>query len=214
MTNTELKKIREGKNLTKKELAALLGVTPLLVSRYESGSSKIPEDVETMLADIISDMEDDIVEAAEILEEEAAEAAEILEAEAAEEAEILEEEAAEEEEALEAEAADAEEAFEEEAAEEARALEEDAAEEAEVLEEEAAEEAKQFEKEIKKAGGKKKTEKEEGQTGRVTCRSSKPEVVKVTKKGKLKALKKGKATITITVNGKKEKIKVVVGRCK
>ncbi len=49
---------------------------------------------------------------------------------------------------------------------------------------------------------------------KVTYKSSKPNVVKVSKKGTLSALKKGKATITITAKAdkrKKIKVKVIVG---
>ena len=45
MTNTELTKIREEKKLSKQEFAALLGVTAMLVGRYEKGSCAIPEEV-------------------------------------------------------------------------------------------------------------------------------------------------------------------------
>jgi len=45
MTNTDLTKIREEKKLSKKEFAALLGVTPMLLGRYEKGSCAIPESV-------------------------------------------------------------------------------------------------------------------------------------------------------------------------
>ena len=45
MTNTELTKIREEKKLSKQEFASLLGVTAMLVGRYEKGSCAIPEEV-------------------------------------------------------------------------------------------------------------------------------------------------------------------------
>ncbi len=45
MTNTELTKIREDKKLSKKEFADLIGVTPMLLGRYEKGSCAIPESV-------------------------------------------------------------------------------------------------------------------------------------------------------------------------
>ena len=45
MTNTELIKIRESRNLTKSEFAALIGITPMLQGRYESGKISIPESV-------------------------------------------------------------------------------------------------------------------------------------------------------------------------
>ena len=45
MTNTELTKIREDKKLSKKEFAALIGVTPMLLGRYEKGTCVIPESV-------------------------------------------------------------------------------------------------------------------------------------------------------------------------
>jgi predicted transcriptional regulator len=46
MTNEELKKIREDKGLKKGEFAKLLGVTPMIYGRYESGTLVIPEKVE------------------------------------------------------------------------------------------------------------------------------------------------------------------------
>ena len=45
MTNTELTKIREDRKLSKKEFAALIGVTPMLLGRYEKGTCAIPENV-------------------------------------------------------------------------------------------------------------------------------------------------------------------------
>lgn len=45
MTHEELIKIREDKNLTKSEFAALIGITPMLQGRYESGKINIPENV-------------------------------------------------------------------------------------------------------------------------------------------------------------------------
>ena len=51
MTNTELTKIREEKNLSKSEFAKLLGVTPMLLGRYEKGSRTIPEDIAKKLQD-------------------------------------------------------------------------------------------------------------------------------------------------------------------
>ena len=51
MTNTELIKIREDKNLSKSDFAKLLGVTPMLLGRYEKGSCAIPEDIARKLQD-------------------------------------------------------------------------------------------------------------------------------------------------------------------
>ena len=45
MTNTELKKIRKERNLSKGELAKFLGITPMLLGRYEKGSCAIPDEV-------------------------------------------------------------------------------------------------------------------------------------------------------------------------
>ena len=45
MTNTELTKIREDRKLSKKEFAALIGVTPMLLGRYEKGTCAIPESI-------------------------------------------------------------------------------------------------------------------------------------------------------------------------
>lgn len=50
MTNAELTKIREDRKLSKKEFAALLGVTPMLLGRYEKGTCAIPESVAQKLA--------------------------------------------------------------------------------------------------------------------------------------------------------------------
>ena len=50
MTNTELTKIREDKKLSKKEFAELLGVTAMLLGRYEKGSCAIPDSVAEKLA--------------------------------------------------------------------------------------------------------------------------------------------------------------------
>ena len=43
MTNEELKKIREEKGQSKSEFAKLLGITPMMIGRYESGGIQIPE---------------------------------------------------------------------------------------------------------------------------------------------------------------------------
>lgn len=45
MKPEELLKIREQKQLTKKDMAALLGVTAMLYGRYEKGSCAIPEEI-------------------------------------------------------------------------------------------------------------------------------------------------------------------------
>jgi len=45
MTNKELTKIREEKKLSKSDFAKLLGITPMLLGRYEKGSIAIPENV-------------------------------------------------------------------------------------------------------------------------------------------------------------------------
>jgi len=45
MTNKELTKIREEKKLSKSDFAKLLGITPMLLGRYEKGSITIPESV-------------------------------------------------------------------------------------------------------------------------------------------------------------------------
>ena len=52
MTNTELTKIREDKKLSKKDFAALLGITPMLLGRYEKGTCAIPESVAEKLQSI------------------------------------------------------------------------------------------------------------------------------------------------------------------
>ena len=45
MTNTELTGIREEKNLGKSDFAKLLGITPMLLGRYEKGSCAIPDSI-------------------------------------------------------------------------------------------------------------------------------------------------------------------------
>lgn len=45
MTKEELTKIREEKKLSKSDFAKLLGITPMLLGRYEKGSLNIPESV-------------------------------------------------------------------------------------------------------------------------------------------------------------------------
>ena len=45
MTNEELKAIREEKNQSKGDFAKLLGITPMMVGRYESGKVQIPDAV-------------------------------------------------------------------------------------------------------------------------------------------------------------------------
>ena len=45
MTNKDLTKIREEKNLSKGDFAKLLGITPMLLGRYEKGSVAIPETI-------------------------------------------------------------------------------------------------------------------------------------------------------------------------
>ena len=45
MKNTEVTKIREEKGLSKSEFAKLLGISAMLLGKYEKGSCKIPESV-------------------------------------------------------------------------------------------------------------------------------------------------------------------------
>ena len=54
MKNTELTKIREEKKLTKSALAALLGITPMLLGRYEKGTCAIPDSVAEKLKEVES----------------------------------------------------------------------------------------------------------------------------------------------------------------
>ncbi len=61
MTNEELKKIREEKNQSKGEFAKLLGVTPMVYGRYESGTLKIPEIIETAVKEMIAKASDKVV---------------------------------------------------------------------------------------------------------------------------------------------------------
>ena len=50
MINTELTKIREAKKLSKKEFAELLGISPMMLGKYEKGSCAIPESIAEKLA--------------------------------------------------------------------------------------------------------------------------------------------------------------------
>ena len=55
MNSTELISIREENNLSKKEFALLLGITPMMEGRYESGNLAIPEKVETAAKALIKE---------------------------------------------------------------------------------------------------------------------------------------------------------------
>ena len=55
MTKEELTKIRESLSLTKKELAEKLGVTAMLLGRYESGSCSIPSSIAEKVNALLSD---------------------------------------------------------------------------------------------------------------------------------------------------------------
>lgn len=50
MTNTELTKIREEKKLSKSDFAKLLGISPMLLGKYEKGSCAIPESITEKLS--------------------------------------------------------------------------------------------------------------------------------------------------------------------
>lgn len=50
MTKEELTKIREEKKLSKKDFAALLGISAMLLGKYEKGSCAIPEGLEEKLS--------------------------------------------------------------------------------------------------------------------------------------------------------------------
>ena len=52
MTNTELTKIREDRKLSKKEFADLLGVTAMMIGRYEKGTCAIPESIAEKLKEV------------------------------------------------------------------------------------------------------------------------------------------------------------------
>ena len=71
MTNEELKKIREEKNQGKGEFAKSLGVTPMVYGRYESGTLKIPENIEAAAKEMIAKASDKVV-AAELEEKKTA----------------------------------------------------------------------------------------------------------------------------------------------
>ena len=52
MTNEELKTIREEKKHSKGDFAKLIGITPMLLGRYESGKVQIPESVEQKVKEL------------------------------------------------------------------------------------------------------------------------------------------------------------------
>ena len=52
MTNKELTEIRESKKLSKTEFAGLLGISAMLLGKYEKGSCAIPEEIEKKLKEI------------------------------------------------------------------------------------------------------------------------------------------------------------------
>ncbi len=52
MTNEELKTIREDKKHSKGDFAKLLGITPMLLGRYESGKIQIPEEIEKKVKEL------------------------------------------------------------------------------------------------------------------------------------------------------------------
>ena len=64
MTNEELKEIREDKGLKKGEFAKLMGVTPMIYGRYESGTLAIPEQVESAVIEFIAKEDNKAVEKA------------------------------------------------------------------------------------------------------------------------------------------------------
>lgn len=55
MTQEKLTKIREEKNLTKGEFAKLLGISAMLLGKYEKGSCKIPESIAEKLEALADD---------------------------------------------------------------------------------------------------------------------------------------------------------------
>ena len=61
LTNEELKKIREEKKQGKGEFAKLLGVTPMVYGRYESGTLKIPENIEKAVKEMVEKTSDKVV---------------------------------------------------------------------------------------------------------------------------------------------------------
>ena len=63
MTNEELKIIREEKKQTKGEFAKLLGITPMVYGRYESGALKIPENIENAVKELASEASEAAAEA-------------------------------------------------------------------------------------------------------------------------------------------------------
>ena len=63
MTHLELKKIREDKKLSKTDFAKLIGITAMLLGRYESGKISIPDNIaEKALAVAAAKVAADVVE--------------------------------------------------------------------------------------------------------------------------------------------------------
>ena len=58
MTKEELKAIREEKKMDKGEFAKLLGITPMVYGRYESGTLAISEKIETAVKELVSKVSD------------------------------------------------------------------------------------------------------------------------------------------------------------
>ena len=54
MTNDELKALRESKGQSKSDLAKLLGITPMLLGRYEGGKIQIPDEVAEKVKEILA----------------------------------------------------------------------------------------------------------------------------------------------------------------
>jgi len=52
MTSKELTQIREDRKLSKKEFAGLLGVTPMLLGKYEKGTCAIPDSIAEKLKEV------------------------------------------------------------------------------------------------------------------------------------------------------------------
>lgn len=55
MTSEELIKLREENDLTKAAFAAVIGITPMLQGRYESGKLAIPEKVEEKIKELFQE---------------------------------------------------------------------------------------------------------------------------------------------------------------
>ncbi len=94
MTNEELKATRESKNLSKSEFADLLGITPMLLGRYEKGSCAVPESIAEKLKELAASAAVTEIEVKKTVRKTARKAKEAVEEAAGEAKEVLGDQAA------------------------------------------------------------------------------------------------------------------------